>query len=158
MFTLRNYLFRVNAPLDSRCFNALTVTAGIYSLQNARSAVIEIRGSVKTSEKRPSRSINSELKIPATITQQQHYMVIRYSFEIGGYHTVSSIRNMYLLQNLKPWWVCKLQFPKLRSYVTTCNIICKSEIFLLYMTHFPIPNIAKITKESNFDCKFHREN
>jgi hypothetical protein len=148
MFTLRNYLFHVNAPLDSRRFNPLTETAGIYSFQNTRSAVMEIRGTVKTLKKRPSRSTNSKLKIPATIAKQQHYMMLRYSSEIVGYRTINSIRTNYLLlQNLNPRWVCKLQFPKLPSYVTACNTICKSEISLLYMTHFPIPNIAKTTKE-----------
>jgi len=102
---------------------------------------------------RPSRSTNSKFKIPATIAQQQRYIMLRHSFEIGGYRTVSSIKTTYLLQNLKSQWVCNLQFPKLRSYVT-CNTICNSEISLLYTTHFPIPTIAKTTKKINFDSKF----
>jgi hypothetical protein len=85
--------------------------------------------------------------------------MLRHPFEIGGYRTVSSIRTMYLiLQNLNPRWVCKFLLPKLPSYVTTCNTICKSEISRLYMTHFPIPNIAKTTKKINFDSKFYSEN
>jgi hypothetical protein len=63
-----------------------------------------------------------------------------------------------LLQNLNPPWVCNLQFPKLPSYVTTCNIICKNEISLLNTTHFPIPDIAKRTKKSDFDSKFYSKN
>jgi len=80
VFTPRSYLFRVNAPLDSRCFNPLTETEGIYNFQNIRSAVMEIRGSVTTLENKPSKSTNSKLKIQATVTKQQHYMVLRHSF------------------------------------------------------------------------------
>jgi len=80
VFTPRSYLFRVNAPLDSRCFNPLTETVGIYNFQTIRSAVMEIGGSVTTLENRPSKSTNSKLKIHATVTKQQHYMVLRHSF------------------------------------------------------------------------------
>lgn len=46
---------------------------------------------------------------------------------------------------------------KLR-YNLYCITIYKSESSLLYMTHFPIPNIAKTTKKINFHSKFYSEN